>query len=214
MSNMTKRMLLCSVGVALVFLAVAGFVPSEPSLSQLVSTTVLVTDGHGHGSGVILGPRSVLTARHVAMDFTGDGGRRSNLVVVDSLGGKHRVLGSITDPNSDAAILFVSPAMPKVKVTLSAKPGNLGDLIVTVGAPCNVAFFPSVSVGRIMRIDSDARFTGIEWPHVVVSDIHIAPGSSGGPVFLRGKLYGIAVGHSGVISIILPVSEFKGLLNR
>ena len=203
--KMTMKIFTLCAAVSLLSMSCLRTFPHTGSQTALLQSAVLVYDGGGHGSGIILNSTTILTAKHVAMD--GDGPRQ-DLIVRDAAGGEHKVTGCRVSETADAALLFVSPSLPDVRIAISANPGNLGDEVFCVGAPLDPNWTQYAVSGRIAKVDAPNS----QWPHAVLIDAHLAPGCSGGPVFLDGKLYGICVGGEGLIVVILPVSEFLDLL--
>jgi S1-C subfamily serine protease len=199
------------IGIALICwtLLASGCTCSAPSAS-LVSRTVSIESTLSHGSGVALNDRTVLTAQHVVLEALALGD--PNISVRDTAGHVHTVVGCILDQYSDAAVLFVSPRLDTAPPCLiSHARGLAGTAILCVGAPRSARWFPCATWGRISCGSVPALPM---WPMVVIVDAHIAPGCSGGPVFLRGRLYGICVGTWEGLGLVLPVSELYDLLHR
>lgn len=199
------------VGIALIFWALvlgggAGSVFGRP----LADRTVVVMSTAGHGSGVILDSRTVLTAQHVVLAPLAIGD--PNFVVRDTAGHEHAVVGCILDLYCDAAILFVSPRLTcRGALKLSHSASLVGDSILCFGTPYLPEWLPCTFYGCIVQ--TKVAVPSI-WPQTTIIDAHIGPGCSGGGVFLRGELYGICVGAVGDLGIVLPVSELYDLLHR
>ncbi len=159
--------------------------------------------GPGYGSGVIIGPNTVLTAKHVVND--------ADYVIITSIDGNEiPILDIEVDPNNDVAVItvdanlsnFVSPASGII----------LGEQVIVIGAPFGKEFYNTVTVGVVSGLDRNISYFGV-CPLITV-DAAINPGSSGGPVFnIRGELIGIAVGirrgnNFGIVTSIETIKEF------
>jgi S1-C subfamily serine protease len=201
----TLRVFVLCAAVSMLSMSCLRTFPQAATPEDLMQSTALVYDGQGHGSGVFLTSTTVLTARHVAMD--GDA-PRSDIIVKDAAGNDHKVTDVRISETADAAILTVSPALMGVHTVISKKPGKVGDVVFCVGAPLDPNWVQYAVGGRIAKVGAPND----QWPHAVLIDAHLAPGCSGGPVFLDGELYGICVGGEGMIVVILPVSAFADLL--
>jgi S1-C subfamily serine protease len=153
--------------------------PVEPP-KKLAGSTVKVVLNEAHGSGVHIGNGFVVTAAHVV----GDAGT-AELKLDDGSTAFADVLW--VNKAYDLALLKTD-ARPKVSV-LACEAQAVGTQVRAIGNPINLDFI--VSYGRIA---SDAKERGI-WKEVLIVDITVAPGVSGGPLLdARGMVVGIAVG--------------------
>ncbi len=161
--------------------------------------------GPGYGSGVIIGPNSVLTAKHVVEDV--------DYVIVTGIDGNDiPVLDIEIDLDNDVAIIhvdanlsnFVSPASEII----------LGEQVIVIGAPFGEAFYNTVTVGIVSGLDRSIPYFGV-CPLITV-DAAVNPGNSGGPIFnMNGELIGIVFGlkyGANSFSIITPISTIKDFL--
>lgn len=161
--------------------------------------------GPGYGSGVIIGPNSVLTAKHVVEDV--------DYVIVTGIDGNDiPVLDIEIDLDNDVAIIhvdanlsnFVSPASEII----------LGEQVIVIGAPFGEAFYNTVTVGIVSGLDRSIPYFGV-CPLITV-DAAVNPGNSGGPIFnMNGELIGIVSGlkyGANSFSIITPISTIKDFL--
>jgi len=156
--------------------------PPTPSATTTVSeaNVVKVSDKDGHGSGVNIGNGFVVTAGHVA-----DGNKTVKLKTSDG-----REL--------DADVLWVNNTYDIALLradglgggsSLDCRTAKTGEQIQAAGNPMDLEFVSSFG-----RIAGDVREAG-PWKEVLVTDITIVMGQSGGPVFEPdGRVIGITVG--------------------
>ncbi|HRF02741.1 MAG TPA: trypsin-like peptidase domain-containing protein [Pirellulaceae bacterium] len=167
--------------------------------------TVVVTDGIGSGSGVIVSEDGiVLTAAHVLMT----GGPELEVIFADGRTVKATALGLNRDV--DAGMLKLDEPGPWPHVEM-AEPSSAeaGDWCVVLGHPggYQLGRTPPVRVGRILAYDKT----------VVLTDCALIGGDSGGPLFdLDGKLIGI---HSSIGETIdqnrhVPIGAFEASWDR
>jgi serine protease Do len=154
-----------------------------PAAPPLASSTVIISNDEGHGSGVHIGHGFILTAAHVvegqtSMQVTDDRGRVQT--------------GAVLWANKAYDVALIQIDQPK---TLAASRLNctarlaVGDEISAFGNPLNLKFIRTW--GRVAS-DYGARDP---WKSSFVASIAVAPGMSGGPVFdKQGDVIGLAVG--------------------
>lgn len=153
-------------------------------LERVMPSTVVITDGIGSGSGVIVSESGlVLTAAHVLLTD----GPELEVIFADGRRVKAQELGMNLDV--DAGMLQLSEPGPWPAIEL-AEPGSAktGDWCIALGHPggYQLGRTPPVRVGRVLAND----------PTVVMTDCALIGGDSGGPLFdLEGKLIGI---HSSI----------------
>ena len=172
--------LLCAViSAVLAFLVVLQTNAKRDNLSK---STVRVTVGQGHGSGVNIGG-FVISAAHV-------------------VGSESEVMLSTSDgKQTPADVLWVNRAhdvallKPREKLTAAVSrlacdaPVSVGQSIEAVGNPGPLEFVHSW--GRV----SGPTKEYFRWKLAFIADLGIAPGSSGGPVLdHHGRVVGIVVG--------------------
>jgi S1-C subfamily serine protease len=139
----------------------------------------------GHGSGAILDPWHVLTAKHVvekAIQLLG------TMKVVDHTGQIREVVHVSMDPKKDVAILTVKQPFSQEPVAISCKAVEPLESLYVVGYPLGFGRMVfEVTVGKYINTDESIilAVTGVS-----------LPGNSGGPVFNgSGELVGILVGE-------------------
>lgn len=170
------------------------------SIQDLQSSAVLIYNDSGHGSGVIVDANAVLTAAHVAS--------HEGLIVRCSGGEEFSVVRIVFDDDSDAAVLYVDDKLPYPPCSVAKELPSAGDEILCIGAPYDPNYAGAVLRGYVVKAAVSVGY----WPQAIISDLHGAPGCSGGPVFLGGRLVGIDVGSNGILCCIVPVSEFLEIL--
>jgi S1-C subfamily serine protease len=189
--------------------------PAEVDPSGLTNSAVVVYQTRGHGSGVVVGKDRVLTARHVACHF---GDANDPLLVITADGdAPRRVIGTIVDPNVDAAILLLDPNTPfdanEPPAEVDRVPLGVGDVVTVVGTPLDRENLKlCVLRGYVVKVNVSPGLPGAL--NLDIIDAHAAPGCSGGPVFdSKGRVRGILLcGVGGILGGSLPTREFDGLL--
>ena len=173
-----------TAGARLAFLACSLMVflagcasPQNPSLTPLHRSTVLIEHDRGHGSGLILGPRRVLTAFHVVQ---GEG------LDVRFFSGEANA-GSViwSDVERDLAIIDVAIPDGHPLATLSCDQPEPGEHVMSVGHPIQSKW---VLVGGYLPNTSliAGRYVSLGFP--------VGLGTSGGPVFDEdGEVVGITL---------------------
>lgn len=147
---------------------------TQPSWRQPMDrlTTVRVTTDSGYGSGVIIAPKRVLTAKHVA-----------EIADIKVNGKPTKVLAVAED--SDVAVIEADVACPCAPI---AREVQVGDKVIIAGYPMQHIIDNTLvrMAGEFLGYMKDqfALFTGFAMP-----------GSSGGGIFnIRGEIVGIVSG--------------------
>lgn len=156
--------------------------PTTPTTPR-ASSTVIISNDEGHGSGVHIGHGFILTAAHVVegqatMQITDDRGRVQT--------------GTILWANKayDVALVQIDHAetLAASRLDCTARLA-VGDEISAFGNPLNLKFIRTY--GKVAS-DYGAREP---WKSSFVASIAVAPGMSGGGVFdKQGDVVGLAVG--------------------
>jgi putative serine protease PepD len=157
------------------------------ALPGVVSVQVRSGSGGGSGSGFVFDDRGhIVTNNHVvaaarggSVSVVGSDGRRLTAEVVG------------TDPNSDIAVLRVTPSAalrPLDRADLSAT--RVGEPVLAVGSPLGLS--GTVTAGIISALDRQVTLGGSVRRAAVQTDASINPGNSGGPlVNARGEVVGV-----------------------
>ena len=157
------------------------------ALPGVVSVQVRMDAGRASGSGFVFDDRGhIVTNNHVvgsatggAVSVVGSDGRRLTAEVVG------------TDPNSDIAVLRVTPSAalrPLDRADLSAT--RVGEPVLAVGSPLGLS--GTVTAGIISALDRQVTLGGTVRRAAVQTDASINPGNSGGPlVNARGEVVGV-----------------------
>ena len=160
--------------------------------------------GSGSGSGVIIGPNTILTAKHVVDDI-------DYIVVTGIDGNEIPILDIEVDPNDDCAVIHVDADLQNY--VMPASQVILGEHVIVIGAPFGEEFYNTVTVGIVSGLDRDISYFGV-CPLITV-DAASNPGNSGGPVFnMQGELLGILVGNRygangfSIVTSIHTIREF------
>ena len=168
--------------------------PSAPrSIAQIyeelrMSVVDLQIEGHAPrvGSGVVIGPHEIITARHLIPDS------RERIVITTASGERIDARVKGTDARTDLALLTVESDLMPAEVSSSAS-ARVGDQVFAVGNPFGLGH--SVSVGVIGA--TKRRLDRQNGPQVELLQLSIPlnPGNSGGPIFDReGRMVGLLTG--------------------
>jgi S1-C subfamily serine protease len=156
-------------------------VPPPPK----AEATVVVLAGTGLGSGFHIGNGIIVTAAHVVETQT--------LTMIEmSDGSKLAADVLMVDIRSDIAFLQAKgPANEKMETArLACRKSVLGEEVMARGNPGGVRFLSNWG-----RVSGEPRQM-FDWLMVIPTDIRIAPGNSGGPMFDKtGAVIGVVVGY-------------------
>jgi S1-C subfamily serine protease len=174
-------------------------------IPQVKSSVVHISCPQWQGSGFILGPHIIGTARHIVKGV-------ENFKITLDCGAEITATRAISSKEHDIAFIWVDEPMPP-----SIRPGSitecqLGQEVFTIGSPLGMRHFNSISFGIVSELNRDyGKYLG--WQIAWRTDATTFGGSSGCPVFtLGGKVVGILVGGPGEsMSICLPVDLLPSL---
>jgi S1-C subfamily serine protease len=157
------------------------------ALPGVVSVQVRTGSGGASGSGFVFDDRGhIVTNNHVvaagsggAVSVVGSDGRRLTAEVVG------------TDPNSDIAVLRVTPSSALRPLDLADLGATrVGEPVLAVGSPLGLS--GTVTAGIVSALDREVRLGGTVRQTAVQTDASINPGNSGGPlVNARGEVVGV-----------------------
>ena len=172
----------------------------------------------GLGSGVIVSPSGkILTNFHVV-----DGAEQIEVALADGRNLKARLIGG--DPESDLAVLQISPGKPDDTLDLPAitfgQMDNVivGDIVLAIGNPFGVG--QTVTMGIVSALGRS--HLGINtFENFIQTDAAINPGNSGGALIdSRGNLVGINTaifsrsGGSLGIGFAIPISTARNVMEQ
>lgn len=198
------------IGLMLVLLGVSC--PSSQTLqlpkivgqSNCLHSVVYVCDVTGPiGSGVLIGARTVLTARHLLEGATS---------VIDAKGIVHQIEVAVGDNDSDGAVIYLSTPSECSVTQFVCEIPSLGSPIVGYGLLGNCGLITGMVKGYVVATGASLQFPGNLRTGLVITDTHCVPGCSGGPVFCDGKVIGIHTGSNGRLSCETPLVNFVDLL--
>lgn len=176
------------------------------------------------GSGFVIGPRLIATARHVVEGVT-------NFEITTNDGHKLRASRAISFKNRDVGFIWIddlrcvseverelecTKVKHEVKLCVlelgSIKECNLGQDVFAIGSPFGKVNFNHLSTGIISTLDRSWDELGEDYGWEIGWTTTVAghPGNSGCPIFtLDGRVRGILVGgFSPVLIIAMPVDLF------
>lgn len=167
----------------------------------VVRLTIGDDAGGATGTGVVITPRLIVTAGHVAdYALVKVNGQKPRVIQVEGPGipkQSARVLW--ISPGFDLAILETARDMKQPRV-IACRPVNRGEPITVVGYPGLSGYHPvgAVVTKGIVSSIVQAQQQDLTMQEFVIMDAAIAGGNSGGPVFdADGRVIGIAVAAFG-----------------
>lgn len=152
--------------------------------SEILESTVLIEiDGQHTGSGFVVSPNLIVTARHVV-------DRKRDYAVLFADGSKRSVQAIRISEETDCAVLLVRKAnLRTLKLTTEVK---IGQPIFVVGSPLDLMFFNYITRGIVSKLN--VQEDRLSCNPVIMIDAAVNPGNSGGPVFdLQGRVIGITI---------------------
>ena len=174
-------------------------------LSERVrSSLVLVQSRHGNGAGLVWDVSGlVLTSAHVA--------RRGPLMLTSLSGNATSATVVASDEEADLALVRGTIAeVTPIERGLSSQL-RPGDWVVALGHPWGVP--GGATAGIVIAVEPRREEAGRRLPAVIVADLHLRPGHSGGPmVDSRGRLVGVSTLANGPdVGIAVAVEEAEAL---
>ena len=134
-----------------------------------------------HGSGVVIGPNLVLTARHVVS------GADAWIVVLPGSATPMPARPGYVDPEHDLAFVAVAGALPhRLPLPTQGRPLTLSERVSVSGYPLDLREdTPAAASGEVSRVTRNGEL------HLTMT---VNPGHSGGPVIDgEGRLVGIVI---------------------
>jgi S1-C subfamily serine protease len=198
---MCKKLMWVGCVVVLVF-GVWLNLPTD--VTKLSNSVVMLTDDMGHGSGAIVGPDCVLTAKHVSVHMP--------MVVKTADGETFNIVKVVEDPDSDLSLVYIDGVFDETPLKLDPTPLKVGDKITLIGCPGEVGLPACVLPGFVVRVDYDFifGFTELNELGLDMIDAHGEPGVSGGPVIdTNGHVRSVLVIGDGILCGAVPVSELN-----
>jgi len=180
-----------------VLISIAGCQTTETSIRMTVQSTVQVATG----SGVVIAPNTILTARHVV-----DG--LHQCTVIDNDGTEYESVMIYTHETEDAALVILAKSVLTPVKLGTREQCHIGQSVYIVGTPYgDERLFNIVSGGVISTLSRDY---GVDpggentWDDIILIDGFIHPGNSGGPVsIMNGLCIGIVSGNMSGTNITL-----------
>lgn len=186
-------------------LLTAGFDSPAPPKTNLyrqgTRSAVLLHPRVGYGSGVVfrrVDPSGVTrwfawTAAHVV----------SEVDRLDVDGIKAKVLARNED--LDVALVSLDTSPDRASAKFSFDVPELGQEIFVVGSPYGPGYRNRIFFGRVSGVDERLAIENWRWGKCDLFSGSVYPGNSGGPVFdEHGKVLGLIVGRSDVVSLYVP----------
>jgi S1-C subfamily serine protease len=200
----------------------------EPNFTDLVQTSlkgvVHLQAPSWQGSGFVVGPRLIVTARHCVEGV-------EDFVITTHDGHQVRATRAISDKEHDVAFIWVDDlecianerGTAAHKAVLTPVPlGSIADVrlgqsVYVIGSPYGKVNFNSLTTGIISGVNRDWSPLGESYGWEIAFTVDSAghPGNSGGPVFtMDGIVRGILVGgFSPVLISVMPCDLFMADLD-
>jgi len=171
----------------------------QVSTPDPVDSVVMVYNVGGYGSGAIIGPDCVLTARHMTIN--------EGIRVTTADGADYEVVRVVQDKDSDLALLYIDGQFDEVPLVLDPTPLKVGDEVIVIGTPMGEkALMNCVVTGRVVKVDVETPLPGVDSADMY--DVHAGPGFSGGPVLdNRGRIRGVHTVSVAALGGGVPVGE-------
>jgi S1-C subfamily serine protease len=172
--------LLCVTLSAIIAFLVACQAPKKRDAFAI--STVKVLPAEGHGSGVHVGNRYIVTAAHVV-------GTAKTVKVKAKHGGESEADVLWINKAHDIALLRARELQGVAVSQIECGVPSIGQHIQGIGAPGPLEFIHAFG-----QVSSGVQSNSL-WASYYIAAMAIGPGMSGGPVFdARGKVVGIMVG--------------------
>jgi len=194
-----------------IYVAVQNEAQFTSIIQQTKKGVVHISCPRWQGSGFIIGPHLIATARHCVEEV-------EDFEITLDNGDKVYATRAISAKNYDIGFIWVDEELPDEIILEigSTKDCKLGQSVYVLGSPYGKVNFNSVSLGIISGLDRDwdeiNPYTGESygWSIAFTSDSAAHPGNSGCPVFtMDGKVRGILVGgYSPVLNCSMSCDLF------
>lgn len=160
--------------------------------AQLDGTVALVIadggeyDGRTFCAGYARAPKVIVTARHCIQ-------APGAFAVKTRAGTVHKVTGTKESATSDVAVVFIET--PVEHTLVDTTEFKIGDPVKAVGHPIGRKWY--VTTGNITDFlpvfEASVDWEIVRFEAIIVTDVLIAPGNSGGPLFdSMGRVIGVA----------------------
>ena len=147
------------------------------------------------GSGFVVAPNIVCTARHVTS-------RVEDFTLTDSSGNTYKGVKAISSKRHDISFIWVEAELPQPLLLGSVLDMRLGEDIFSIGGPLGVRHFPSITKGVVSNLSLYLEDYNcpedMGWSILWLNDAATYGGNSGGPIFnMKCEVVGILVGGMG-----------------
>jgi len=199
------------VSIFIVIICMMVLVPAANTTTpeDIIASTIVVTDGYGHGSGVYLGNGVILTAGHCL--------GIQDAWIEDSKGNQYSILNEVYcgDWTEDIGFIMINPKVDIPAMTKFGDMPELNDKVHICGTPLERVMGQNFTTGTITKLDVD--FPDGWWDDAIIADAASYPGNSGGGVYnedleLIGILVGGFVGYDN-IAIIEGIDDIMRQIN-
>ncbi|MGD2065656.1 MAG: trypsin-like peptidase domain-containing protein [Candidatus Bathyarchaeota archaeon] len=194
------------LGISIIWMSIGcGNKGLEESIPSVINNVVHIKNvtGHCQGSGVLIAPDLILTARHVVEDS-------DEFIITTNDGKKYNSNSAISSKKYDLGFIKLN-----IMVTCTTRVGDindcrLGQTVFAIGSPYGEENFNSVTAGIVSSLARNLEEFGLSesygWSCTFQTDTAGHPGNSGCPVYsLDGKVRGILVGgQSNAIIYCVP----------
>ncbi len=203
-----------TVTTAPLVVADVGAEPAAAVADLLGPSVVQVETDIGLGSGIVIGPQSVVSNHHVIA-----GADQIRIRLSDGRTYEVSLVGS--DSRTDVALLDVNEDVELPVAPLAVDdPPVVGELAVAIGSPFQLQ--KTVTMGIVSAVNRPI-FNGTGWNAMVQTDAAINPGNSGGALADRsGAVIGINTAiqtdgnsmSSAGVGFAMPISTVMDVVDR
>jgi len=177
MKSWMKTFVLAAIGLTLL-----GSSATAADIKPMLDSSVLITNGKGHGSGVLIAPDKVLTAKHVTDN--------DDLRIVTRDGGIYEIASVVADPNEDTDLSVATLKKPVIYGVFA----HVGCRLPEVAEPIHYVGNPGKARGwylpfMVAKTESDKNTH-----RMYLTGNTVVGGASGGPVFDKyGDVLGVMI---------------------
>lgn len=176
-------------------------------IARLKESVIYIEASGWSGSGVIIGPHRVLTAKHV-IEYAGD------LTIVTDANEKYEAMTYTMSFDNDCGLLHVKEELSPIMQLGDSNSLQIGEQVLIIGSPYGEQFFNTATLGIVSGLKRSISFFGE--CELFTVDAASWGGNSGGPVFnMRGEIVGLLIGgmySNDDFSIVIPINICKELL--
>jgi S1-C subfamily serine protease len=184
--------------------------PSVPDVvDQVIGSVVHIEmEGGGQGSGFVIAPNIIATARHCVEDV-------NSFKITFNCGAQVKATKAIESEKYDLGFIWVDEELPPALPLKNIRDCRLGEKVFSIGSTYGKAQFNAVAVGNIQMLFVNAEKEGLPksygWSQLFAMTPEGGGGNSGCPLFsMGGEVIGVWVGsRQPNVHYCVPVMLFE-----